>query len=162
MKGSKWEKDFCKLLTDLGYSYVRPMTQFEPQICDVVITAGPTGPLNPIYVECKSTKHDRIALSRNKRLREQYLAFKALCCKASGRDDLGRGMYAVLFGNGKYSLGEYSLFVPPFPTLTLRHRDGSRSELKPVLEALVRLAPHNNPLYVPREPEMREPKDVTL
>ena len=136
------------------------MTQYEPQICDVVITAGPTGPLNPIYVECKSTSHDRIALSRNKRLREQYLAFKTLTLGASG-SNVGRGFYAVRFGDGSCCY-----VVPPFPSLTIRQdptqRGNHTGELPATLEALVRLAPNNNPLYVPRETEMHEPKDVTL
>jgi hypothetical protein len=147
------------MLKDLGYMYVRVMAQYQEQPCDVVITGRYTdGTLDgipvkrleafqPIYVECKSTKHDRIALSRNKRLREQYLTFFTLC--------EGRGFYAVRFGDGTVSF-----MCPPFKSLTLRRANGAHD--LGFLEAWTPRSP-NNPLYVPQErTEMQEPEDRTL
>jgi Holliday junction resolvase len=150
-----WEAQFCNMLKDLGYTYVRVMSQYQAQPCDVVVTGGPSGAFSPIYVECKSTKHDRIALSRNKRLREQYLAFFTLC--------EGRGFYAVRYGSG-----EIRYYYPPFPSLTLREISGD-PDLEHTISAFAPRPP-NNPLYVPQQVDlgkgviggMREPEDPSL
>jgi len=147
MKGSKWETEFCKMLKDLGYMYVHAKSAYEAQTCDVVITGRSGEAFLPIYVECKSTKHDRIALSRNKRLREQYLAFRDMCG--------GRGFYAVQYGDGGVRF-----YVPPFGSLTLRESD--LSGILGVEGVIEHLRPHNNPPICPPVSEMREPEDREL
>jgi Holliday junction resolvase len=147
MKGSKWESDLCVMLNDLGYSYFRVMAQYQEQPCDVVITGRDGVAFLPIYVECKSTKHDKLALSRNKRLREQYLAFERMV--------QGRGFYAVRFGDGTIDC-----YLPPFRSLTLHKTEGTDPS---IALYLLTSTPHNNPLYVPQERTMmQEPEDRTL